>query len=70
MFFLLGLVPFSESNWSVMINWGWYHGAMFFKNSIWYIMAPVVAIALLQLAVITMSRSLELVFNPRLRSGE
>ena len=53
-----------------MINWGWYHGAMFFKNSIWYIMAPVVAIALLQLAVITMSRSLELVFNPRLRSGE
>ena len=66
----LGLVPFSESNWSVMINWGWYHGAMFFKNSIWYIMAPVVAIALLQLAVITMSRSLELVFNPRLRSGE
>jgi peptide/nickel transport system permease protein len=66
----LGLVPFSESNWSVMINWGWYHGAMFFKNSIWYIMAPVVAIALLQLAIITMSRSLELVFNPRLRSGD
>jgi peptide/nickel transport system permease protein len=66
----LGLVPFSESNWSVMINWGWNHGAMFFKNSIWYIMSPVVAIALLQLAVISMSRSLELVFNPRLRSGE
>jgi peptide/nickel transport system permease protein len=66
----LGLVPFSESNWSVMINWGWNHGAMFFKNSIWYIMSPVVAIALLQLAIITMSRSLELVFNPRLRSGE
>ena len=65
----LGLVPFSESNWSVMINWGWNHGAMFFKNSIWYIMSPVVAIALLQLAIITMSRSLELVFNPRLRSG-
>jgi peptide/nickel transport system permease protein len=66
----LGLVPFSESNWSVMINWGWNHGAMFFKNSIWYIMSPVVAIALLQLSIITMSRSLELVFNPRLRSGE
>jgi peptide/nickel transport system permease protein len=43
---------------------------MFFKNSIWYIMSPVVAIALLQLAIISMSRSLELVFNPRLRSGE
>lgn len=65
----LGLVPFSASNWGVMINWGWNHGAIFFKNSIWYIMSPVVAIAVLQLAVITMSRSLEMVFNPRLRSG-
>jgi peptide/nickel transport system permease protein len=65
----LGLVPFSASNWSVMISWGWNHGALFFKNSIWYIMSPVVAIAVLQLAIITMSRSLEQVFNPRLRSG-
>ncbi|HMN31391.1 MAG TPA: ABC transporter permease [Caldilineaceae bacterium] len=66
---LLGLAPFSTSNWSLMISWGWNHGMMFFKNSIWYIMSPIVAIALLQLAVITMARSLELVFNPRLRSG-
>lgn len=66
---LLGLAPFSSNNWSVMISWGWNHGAMFFKNSVWYIMSPIVAIALLQLSVITMTRSLELVFNPRLRSG-
>lgn len=66
---LLGLAPFSESNWSVMISWGWNHGAMFFKNSVWYIMSPIVAIALLQLSVITMTRSLEMVFNPRLRAG-
>lgn len=65
----LGLVPFSSSNWSVMINWGWTHGALFFKNSVWYIMSPVLAIALLQLSIITMSRSLEVVFNPRLRAG-
>jgi peptide/nickel transport system permease protein len=65
----LGLVPFSGSNWSVMISWGWNHGALFFKNSVWYIMAPVVAIAVLQLAIITMARSLEMVFNPRLRAG-
>jgi peptide/nickel transport system permease protein len=65
----LGLVPFSASNWSVMISWGWNHGAFYFKNSVWYIMSPVVAIAVLQLAIITMSRSLETVFNPRLRSG-
>ena len=66
---LLGLVPFESNNWGVMISWGWSHGALFFKDSIWYIMSPIVAIALLQLAVITMTRSLEMVFNPRLRSG-
>lgn len=66
---LLGLVPFDSSNWGVMISWGWTHGALFFKDSVWYIMSPIVAIALLQLSVITMTRSLEMVFNPRLRSG-
>ncbi len=64
----LGLVPISGSNWGVMINLAWVRGAFFFQDSIWYIMAPILAISLLQLAVITMSRSLELVFNPRLRT--
>jgi peptide/nickel transport system permease protein len=66
---LLGLVPFDSSNWGLMISWGWNHGALFYKDSVWYIMSPIVAIALLQLSVITMTRSLEMVFNPRLRSG-
>lgn len=64
----LGLVPISGSNWGVMISLAWTRGAVFSKDSIWYIMTPVVAIALFQLAVITMGRSLELVFNPRLRT--
>lgn len=67
---LLGLVPISGSNWGVMISLAWTRGAIFFKDSVWYIMAPVVAIALFQLSVITMGRSLELVFNPRLRTEE
>ena len=66
----LGLVPISTSNWGVMINLAWVRGAIFFKDSVWYIMAPVAAIALFQLAMITMTRSLEMVFNPRLRSGD
>ena len=66
----LGLVPISAGNWSMMIQLAWVGGAMLYKDSIWYIMAPVVAIAILQLAIITMTRSLELVFNPRLRSNE
>lgn len=66
----LGLVPISTSNWSVMIQLAWVRGAIFFKDSVWYIMSPILAIALLQLALITMTRSLELIFNPRLRASE
>jgi peptide/nickel transport system permease protein len=65
---LLGLVPISGSNWGVMINLAWVRGAIFFEDSVWYIMSPVVAIVLFQLSVVTMGRSLELVFNPRLRT--
>lgn len=70
--FLLGLInmPIQGSNWGVMVSLAWVRGAIFYKDSVWYIMAPIVAISVWQLAMITMSRSLELVFNPRLRSGE
>ena len=66
----LGLVPISAGNWSVMIQLAWVRGAIFYQDSVWYIMAPILAIAIFQLAIITMTRSLELVFNPRLRSNE
>lgn len=65
----LGLVPISTSNWGVMISLAWTRGAIFFKDSIYYIMSPIMAIALLQLALVWMGRSLEAVFNPRLRAG-
>jgi peptide/nickel transport system permease protein len=65
---LLGLVPISGSNWGVMINLAWVRGAIFFEDSVWYIMSPVIAVVLFQLSVVTMGRSLELIFNPRLRT--
>ena len=64
----LGLVPLTR-NWGVMINLAWTQGAIFFRDSIYFIMAPVTAIALFQLSVVWMSRSLEEIFNPRLRAG-
>jgi len=65
----LGLVPFQSQNWGVMINLAWTRGAIFFKNSIWYILSPIVAIAGFQLSAIMFSRALEEIFNPRLREG-
>lgn len=50
-----------------MLNLAWYRGAIFYKGSFWYIMAPILAISLVQLAMVTMMRSLDEAFNPRLR---
>ena len=67
--YLLGLAPLAGDNWGIMLNFAFGRGAIYFKNSFWYIMAPILAISLVQLAMVTMTRSLEDVFNPRLREG-
>ena len=66
--YLLGLAPLSGNNWGIMLNLAWVRGAIFFKQSLLYILAPVLAISLLQLSIVTMTRSLEDIFNPRLRA--
>lgn len=65
----LGLVPFSSANWGVMISIAWTRGHIFYPNAAMYILAPVFAIAFFQLAMVWMTRSLEEVFNPRLRTS-
>jgi peptide/nickel transport system permease protein len=67
--YLLGLAPLAGNNWGIMLNLAWVRGAIFFKQSLLYILAPVLAISLLQLSIVTMTRSLEDVFNPRLRGA-
>ena len=67
--YFFGLVPLSGDNWGLMIQLGYTKGALFFKDSLWYILSPIVAIALLQLSMVMISRSLEEIFNPRLREG-
>ena len=65
----LGLVPLSGTNWGVMINLAWVRGAVFFRDSLPYILSPVLAIALFQLALVSLASALEDIFNPRLRSA-
>lgn len=67
--YFLGLAPLGGDNWGIMLNHAWVRGAIFFKDSLMYILAPVLAISLLQLSMVTMTRSLEDIFNPRLRSN-
>jgi peptide/nickel transport system permease protein len=67
--YLIGLAPFANDNWGIMINLAWTRGAIYFKGSFLYLLAPVLAISILQLSLVTMARSLEDIFNPRLRRG-
>lgn len=67
--YLFGVVPLAGNNWGIMLNLAWVRGAIFFKQSLLYILAPVLAISLLQLSIVTMTRSLEDIFNPRLRAA-
>ena len=67
--YFFGLVPLEGDNWGLMIQWAFTKGAIYFKNSLWYIMSPIIAICLLQLSLVLIARSLEEIFNPRLRAG-
>ena len=63
----LGLVPFRSYNWGVMINLAWVRGAIYYRNSVYYILSPIMAIVGFELGAIMLARGLELLFNPRLR---
>ncbi len=65
----LGMVPLKEPDWGIMIVDGRKQGAFSSPDSIWMVLVPVLAIALFQLSLVMFTRSLEEIFNPRLRQG-
>ncbi|WP_217651699.1 ABC transporter permease [Mangrovactinospora gilvigrisea] len=67
--YVLGLAPLSGANWGIMIHQAWTYGAIYIASGTPYILAPVFAIALVQLGLVMLTRSLEEVFNPRLAEG-
>jgi peptide/nickel transport system permease protein len=52
-----------------MLNYAYTRGAIFFSDSVWYILSPIVAIALFQLCLVWLASALEDLFNPRLRGA-
>ena len=65
----LGLIPLSGQNWGIMLYFANSQGAIFFRDSFWYIISPILAIALFQLSLVSLASALEDIFNPRLRSA-
>jgi peptide/nickel transport system permease protein len=66
---LLGLVPIAGSNWGIMLYFAQGQGALFYRDSLWYILSPILAISLVQLSLATFASALEDLFNPRLRGA-
>lgn len=64
----LGLVPFGN-NWGVLFSLAYAKNAIYNPNAMASLLVPMGGIVLLQLSLIMFSRSLEEVFNPRLRTG-
>ena len=66
--FFLGVVPFSSSNWGVMLNEAVFAGgAMNSPQALAYLLAPLACILLLTLGVVLFLDAIDELFNPRLR---
>lgn len=67
--FLLGVAPFTATNWGVMLNFGMNQsGSLYTSQSMLYLLSPMVAIVLLQIGFVLFTRAVDQFFNPRLRS--
>lgn len=66
---ILGMVPPREPDWGTMIWNAQSRGAFYNPDAVMMALAPIIAIALFQLSLILFTRSLEEMFNPRLRQS-
>jgi peptide/nickel transport system permease protein len=65
--FFLGVLPFNENNWGVMINQAVQNGVTQTGQGLAYLLSPLIAILLLTLGVVLLVDAMDEVFNPRLR---
>src|SRR5690606_3036300 len=66
----LGMVPINDYTWGVMLYFGRTRGTLFSPDSASMVLAPVLAIALFQVSMVLFARSLEEMFDPRLRTAK
>ena len=66
--FYLGVLPFTSSNWGVMIQLAVNNGVTITGTGLPYLLAPLAAILILTLGVVLIVDALDEVFNPRLRA--
>lgn len=65
--YLLGLLPSTAENWGLMIQQAWQNSAYLLPRALPFLLAPLTMIALFQVGLVLVTRSLEQALNPRLR---
>lgn len=64
----LGAAPFTTTNWGVMLNLAaGQGGALYDPSAVMYLLGPIIAILLLQGAIVAILGGVDELFNPRLR---
>jgi peptide/nickel transport system permease protein len=66
----LGMVPINDYTWGVMLYFGRTRGTLFSPDSASMVLSPVLAIAMFQVSMVLFARSLEEMFDPRLRTAK
>ena len=66
--YFLGILPFSNQNWGVMLNAAYEAGALVTSEMTHWLLVPMFAIIFLSTGLILLSQGLDRVFNPRVRA--
>ena len=67
----LGIVPFKITHWGVMLYMAMFqYGAVYVPEGIYYALAPLFCIVLLEYGAISLAHGLDEIFNPRLKTYE
>lgn len=66
--YYLGVLPFSDTNWGIMLNQAYASGAMYRPAAVHWLLIPMVAIAGISVSTVLLAQSLDRVFNPRVRA--
>ncbi len=66
--YFLGVLPFSDANWGVMLDNAYNSGALYRTDALHWLLVPMIAISGIAMGLILLAQSLDQVFNPRIRA--
>ena len=66
--YFLGLLPYTNLNWGIILNRAYINGGLVSPNVSHWIFAPIIAIGLLTFGLVFFSQGLDQLFNPRVRA--